>query len=231
MSEKNNEALAPVFAFSQNAFHWQPSSAGELRLFFRGATKRFIRKNGILLIVILALTVWTWMTCTIAAHNARVETEERLSAQYSAEYEAKIQAFYDAQEAAKAAENEALISAQAQMEREADALARLIGTMKTKRMKGAMLWNVLTRVDSPSYPDSVEEVIEQPSQWMFYSESNPIREDDRQFALEQLAVWHDGRYPAGLSSAFVYGEWSENDYVLRDSWDKNSRTNYWRFPE
>ena len=231
MNETYNETLAPVYEPPYQALHIHLAEHQIPRLYLRKMVVRFIRKHGIALIALALLAIWTVVTCSIAAHNARVKTTEQLTAQYSAEYDAKIQAFYDAQDAAKAAEQEALLSAQAQMEREADALARLIGTMKTKRMKGAMLWNVLARVDNPAYPGSVEEVIEQPSQWMFYSESNPIREDDRQFALEQLAIWHDGRYPAGLSTDFVYGEWSENDYVLRDSWDRNSRTNYWRFPE
>lgn len=233
MHEENNTALAPIFEFEapRHAQHVQPKNDSVLRSFLRDVATRFIRQHGIALIVVAALAIWTVTTCSIAAHNARVKTTEELTAQYSAEYDAKIQAFYDAQEAAKAAENEALQSAQAQMEREADALARLIGTMKTKRMKQTMIWNVLVRVDNPTYPGSVEEVIGQPSQWMFYSERNPIREDDRQLALEQLAIWHDGRYPAGLDSSFVFGEWSENDYVLRNTWDKNSSTLYWRMPE
>lgn len=233
MHEENNTALAPIFEFEapRHARHVQPKSDSALRSFLRDMATRFFRQHGIALMVVVALIIWTVTTCSIAAHNARVKTTEELTAQYSAEYEAKIQAFYDAQEAARVAENEALQSAQAQMEREADALARLIGTMKTKRMKQTMVWNVLVRVDSPTYPGSVEEVIGQPKQWMFYDESNPIREDDRQLALEQLQIWHDGRYPAGLDKTFVFGEWSENDYVLRNTWDKNSSTLYWRMPE
>lgn len=233
MHEENNTALAPVFEFEapRRARHVEPPKESILRLFLLDVATRFIRQHGIALIVVAALAVWTVTTCSIAAHNARVKTTEELTAQYSAEYDAKIQAFYDAQTAAKAAENEALMSAQAQMEREADALARLIGTMKTKRMKQTMIWNVLVRVDNANYPGSVEEVIGQPQQWMFYDESNPIRDDDRQLALEQLTIWHDGRYQAGLDKTFVFGEWSENDYVLRNTWDKNSSTLYWRMPE
>lgn len=190
-------------------------------------TWNFLKRHGVTLAVLVFLSLWTFTTSTIAAHNARVDTVQRLEA----EYEAKIQAFYDEQAAAKIANDAALQEAQAQMEREADALARLIGTMRTRRMKSTMLWNVLVRVDNPNYPNSVEEVIAQPLQWMFYDPANPIREDDRDLALEQLALWHDGRYPAGLSREFVYGEWSENDYVLRNTWDKNSATLYWRFPE
>ena len=189
----------------------------------------FFRKHGVFLISLLLLGIWTACTCTIAAHNARVKTEERLAI----EYENKLHAYIAQQEEARimaersAAENQPTI----EMQREADAIARLIGPMDTKRMKLSLLWNALMRVDSPYYPNSVSEVVAQPSQWMFYSETNPIRADDWELALEQLALWHEGRYPAGLKSTFLYGEWSEDDYVLRDTWDKTSKTNYWRFPE
>jgi hypothetical protein len=190
---------------------------------------KFVRNHGVFLIAVLFLALWTAATWSIAARNARTKTEERLAA----EYEQQLHAYIAQQEEARlmaersAAENQPTI----EMQREADALARVIGPMNTKRMKLSMLWNVLMRVDSPYYPNSVSEVVALPSQWIFYSESNPIRADDWDLAMEQLALWHEGRYPAGLKSTFLYGEWSENDYVLRDTWDKTDKTNYWRYPE
>lgn len=231
MNQENDLALAPIFEMPRRARHAEPKPDWGIKFFLRDLASRLIQRHGIGLLCVAFLAIWTASTCAIAAHNAKVKTTEELTARYESEYGQKIQQFYDEQEAAKVAENEALMSARAQMEREADALARLIGTMNTKRMKQTMIWNVLVRVDNPSYPGSVEEVIGQPKQWMFYDESNPIREDDRQLALEQLKIWHDGRYPAGLDKAFVFGEWSENDYVLRNTWDKSSSTLYWRMPE
>lgn len=180
------------------------------------------------LAILLLVIGYSAVLCLISGSRA----EKRAAAQYAEEYQAKIQAFYAEQ--AAAAENPDVLL-QAQIECEADAIARVIGKMKTKRMKLSELWNILMRVDSesPIYPDTVEEVIAVPGQWMFYEAggNNPIREDDRALAIEQLKLWHDGRYPAELSTAYVIGEWSENDYVLRDQWEKNSSTNYWRFPE
>ena len=192
-------------------------------------TARFIRRHGITVVALALFAAWTFGVSAVSKHSARVEAEERLSAQYAAEYEAKLQAYIDEQNAIRRAVGDE--SLQAQMEREADALARAIGPMKTKRMKQSMLWNILVRVDSPFYPNTVEDVIAQPQQWMFYDERNPIRDDDRALALEQVIFWHEGRYPAGLTVEHVYGEWSENDYVLRNTWDKTSATSYWRMPE
>lgn len=225
MNEKST-SLVPPFYF-QNSGENGGEESFTLRDLLGVRAWTFLKRHGITIAALFFLTLWTWTVTTIATNNARHDTRVELEA----EYQARITAFYEEQEAERIAANQALLSDQAQMEREADALARLIGTMKTRRMKQTMIWNVLVRVDNPNYPGSVEEVIAQPQQWMFYDPKNPIREDDRALALEQLAIWHDGRYPAGLSRDFVYAEWSESDYVLRDTWDKSSATMYWRMPE
>ena len=190
---------------------------------------RLFRRHGIAVVAILALIIWTLLIWIISGNISAAKTKKTLTAKYDAEYEVKMQAFKDELIELNTPTQDELF--EKQLRKEADAIAKAIGTMNTKQMKLSMLWNILMRVDSPYYPDSVAEVIAQPSQWMFYKDSNPIRDDDVQLALEQLRLWHEGRYPAGLSSTFVYGEWSEHDYVLRDTWDKTYKTNYWRMPE
>lgn len=189
----------------------------------------FFRNHGIAIVAFVTLMLWTCCVALIAGRRVRTKTEERLSAQYAAEYEAKLQAYIDEQEAMRRTVGDE--SLRAQMEREADAIARAVGPMKTKNMKLTMCWNILARVDSPFYPDTVEDVVNQPQQWMFYDAGNPIRDDDRELVLEQVKLWHEGRYPAKFTNEFVYAEWSSNDYQLRDTWEKTSRTEYWRYPE
>lgn len=190
---------------------------------------RLFRNYGIAIIAILALLIWSIGLWIISGNISASKTRKELTAKYETEYELRMEAFKNELiEINTPTEDEQL---ERQIRKEADAIAKVIGTMSTKQMKLSMLWNILMRVDSPYYPDSVAEVIAQPSQWMFYDETNPIRDNDVQIALEQLRLWHEGRYPAGLSSTFVYGEWSSHDYVLRDSWDKNWKTNYWRYPD
>lgn len=201
-----------------------------LRAIKRWAT-RFIRRYGILLAALALFAGWSWGISAVTAHRVEKEVTERLSAQYAAEYEARMEAYISQQEAIKRVLGDG--SMQAQMEREADAITQVVGKMKTKRMKLSETWNILMRVDSPFYPNTVEEVVFVPGQWMFFEPDgkNPIRDDDRALVLEQVKLWHEGRYPAGLTANFVYGEWSENDYVLRNKWEKDSTTEYWRFPE
>lgn len=192
---------------------------------------QFIRQNGILLATLALFVVWSLGISAVTAHRVEKEVTERLSAQYAAEYEARMEAYISQQEAIERVLGDG--SMQAQMEREADAITQVVGKMKTKRMKLSETWNILMRVDSPFYPSTVEEVVFVPGQWVFFEPDgkNPIRDDDRALVLEQVKLWHEGRYPAGLTADFLYGEWSENDYVLRNKWEKDSTTEYWRFPE
>lgn len=189
----------------------------------------FVRRYGIACTALAALAVWTALVWITAERHGAIKTTELLTAEFEQEYTLMTESFkaeWITEHTPTADEQ-----AEAQIKAEADSIARAIGTMKSKRQKLSMLWNILMRVDSPYYPNTVEEVVNQPQQWMFYDSKNPVRDDDVELALEQLKLWHDGRYPAGLSSTLVYGEWSEHDYVLRDTWDKTYKTVYWRFPE
>lgn len=192
---------------------------------------QFIRQYGILLAALALFAGWSWGISAVTANRVEKEVTERLSAKYAAEYEARMNAYISQQEAIERVLGDG--SMQAQMEREADAIAQVVGKMKTKRMKLSETWNILMRVDSPFYANTVEDVVFVSGQWMFFEPDgkNPIRDDDRALVLEQVKLWHEGRYPAGLTADFLYGEWSENDYVLRNKWEKDSTTEYWRFPE
>lgn len=190
---------------------------------------QFFRKYGILMIVVLSFIFWTLLVWFVSAGTATAKATRNLTQKYDLEYEIKMENYMAEIEAANTPTEDEYL--QRQIRNEADYIAKAIGTMNTRQMKLSMLWNILMRVDSPYYPNTVKEVVEQPNQWMFYNDSNPKRNDDVSLAIEQLRFWHEGRYPSNLSSSFVYGEWSEHDYVLRDTWDKTSKTNYWRMPE
>lgn len=117
-----------------------------------------------------------------------------------------------------------------QLNAESEALAKVLYGVKdnsTDDLK-TYCWCALNRVDSADYPDTLEEVIAQPKQWMRYDEENPVLENLYQIAREQLETWHNGtRRP--VSSEFVYMNWSPAKITLRDRWEEGSWTNYWRF--
>ena len=189
----------------------------------------FVRRYGITCTALIFLLAWSTLVWITAYREASIKVTEELTTEYDHEYELALKAYIDRWEAEHTpTEDEEM---EAQIRAEADCIARAIGPMKTQQMKQTMVWNILARVDSPYYPDTVEEVVNQPKQWMFYDESNPIREDDVELALEQLRNWHEGRYPARFDSSLVYGKWSQNDYVLFDNWSQGMGTKTWRYGE
>ena len=236
MTIENARKELPMWAREKFCEEFKPMTqkpSGPWRMELSLRAERFLKRYGFALALIAAMAAYTALVGVITGSVVRRNTEIEVTERVTSEMRAGFQSYLEEQRRQEGAKyflsGEA--SREAALNQEADAIARAIGPMVTKRMKQTMIWNILCRVDNPAYPNTVQEVIAQPQQWMFYTESNPIREDDRTLALEQLELWHEGRYPAGLSATYVYGEWSQTDYVLRDRWEKDSTTNYWRMPE
>lgn len=54
----------------------------------------------------------------------------------------------------------------------------------------AVAWTIFNRVDDPRFPDTVIEVITQPSQFFGYSESFPVTAELEALARDCLTDWH-----------------------------------------
>jgi hypothetical protein len=121
---------------------------------------------------------------------------------------------------------------EAQLDAEAQALARVLYGVKDNSTDDlrTYCWCVFNRVDSPDYADTLEEVIEQPSQWMRYDPENPVIENLYQLAREELEAWHNGA-TRPCSADFIYMTWSPMEIVLRNTWTNGSSTRYWRIKE
>jgi len=121
---------------------------------------------------------------------------------------------------------------EAQLDAEAQALARVLYGVKDNSTDDlrTYCWCVFNRVDSPDYADTLEEVIEQPSQWMRYDPENPVIESLYQLAREELEAWHNGA-TRPCSADFIYMTWSPLEIVLRNTWTNGSSTRYWRIKE
>lgn len=170
------------------------------------------------LLLLLCLAAWT-----IAA--ARFGQKKAL-AEYRVWFEQ-----YKADQAAAAAAAVESDPYTLQLNAEAEQIARVLYGVKdnsTDDLKTAC-WCVFNRVDNPIYPDTLTEVIAQPSQWMRYSEENPVLDSLYKIAREQLDRWHSLRRP--VSSEYVYMSWSENDICLRDKFIADGSTKYWRYKQ
>lgn len=117
-----------------------------------------------------------------------------------------------------------------QIEREAEYIAKVIyGTARnhSDSDKKAVVWCILNRVEHYSHPDTVVEVCEQPKQWMGYSNNNPVLTENYDLALAELKTWYnDGHRP--MSNDYIYLSWSSKEILLRDTFEENKNTNYWR---
>lgn len=117
-----------------------------------------------------------------------------------------------------------------QIEREAEYIAKVLYGTASKHAdsdKRAVVWCILNRVEHYSHPDTVVEVCEQPKQWMGYSSDNPVLTELYDLALAELKVWHnDGHRP--VSNDYIYLTWSSKEILLRDTFEENKNTNYWR---
>lgn len=110
---------------------------------------------------------------------------------------------------------------------QSESLARVLYGVKdnsTADLK-TYCWCVFNRVDNPAYPNTMEEVIAQPKQWMRYSEDNPVLDNLYQIAREQIQLWQNGRRP--VSNEFIYMSWTAARIVLRDTWQYGMNTNTW----
>lgn len=117
-----------------------------------------------------------------------------------------------------------------QIEREAECLAKVIyGVARDHAVsyQRAVAWCVFNRVEHPGHPNTVIEVCEQPKQWIGYSSDNPVLVDIYELALAELKIWHsDGHRP--MSNDYIYLTWSSKEILLRDTFEENRNTNYWR---
>lgn len=117
-----------------------------------------------------------------------------------------------------------------QIELEAEYIAKVVyGTARNHADsdRRAVVWCILNRVEHYSHPDTIMEVCEQPKQWMGYSNENPVLTDLYDLALNELKVWHSGGHRP-MSNEYIYLTWSSKEILLRDTFEENKNTHYWK---
>lgn len=171
------------------------------------------------LLFFLAITLYTLIVSRAADAKAARKYEAwqaRFADEYTAQQIARVAGMpTDPQEARRI--------------EEAQMLARVLYGVKDNSTDDlrTYCWCVFNRVDSADYPGTLEEVIAQPSQWMRYSEENPVIESLYLIAREELEQWHNGA-TRPCTSDYVYMTWSPSEIVLRNTWVNSSSTRYWR---
>lgn len=179
------------------------------------------------LILLCVMTVCVIGARVKLAHDMQIEAQQTAAAEemrLSAEKQEAIRAASIAAEQAKVEEEKAAARSQR------EAVARVLyGTAlhHSADAQRAVVWCVINRVESSLYPDTIEEVCAQPSQWMGYSEENPIISDLYAVADEVISGWESGGYRA-VSPDYLFLSWTADEIVLRTTFNEGRNTHYWR---
>lgn len=190
----------------------------------KNAARKYVRKYGVAIAVIIFLAAWTTTATAIAAKRAERETTERLNAYWAEYYEEQLNAYKAEVESQKRSEWDA-----AQRQGDAELVAKVLYGVKGNSEKDlrTYTWCIFNRVDSKLYPNTLQDVIGQPKQWMAYSADNAVLEKLYKIAEEELTQWYTGHRP--VTSDFVYMNWTPQEITLRDRWEEGSGTHYWRY--
>lgn len=190
---------------------------------------RILKKYGIFMVVMAIWTISIICSSAIVKHN----TEKAVRAEMAAEYAVALEQYKAEQREQAQAEHwlSGDASREAAINQEVDAVAAVIARLATDQQKLTEASCMLARVLSPFYPNSFEEVAAQPSQWMFYDgTNNTFSAHDRELADTVVRPYMEqGVIPTGLTDGMVYGSWSQNDFVLRDSYETNPNMHTWRW--
>ena len=205
-------------------------------------TKNFFWRKYMILIVGAALfTIWSVCLSGYVNYKANKNTEVAVRSAVKSERQNIFNVLgiteeqFTEMETAKLEGKPTVLTGQESREayitREINAVAEVIAKLGTDQQKQTEASCMLARVMSPDYPDTFEAVAKQPKQWMFYDGTDHnCSQHDKDIAESIVRPYlEDGIYPNGLTAKMVYGSWSQNDFVLRDSYEGTGTMNTWRY--
>lgn len=191
--------------------------------------EKFVKRYGITLVLACFFCIYSILLSTYVYAKA----EKQLTAEYEAKYAQRMDAWIEEQRMEQSRQyflsGEA--SREAAINRATGAVAAVISKLETDQQKLTEACCMLARVMNPAYPNSFEEVAEQELQWMFYDgRDKTYTQHDWDLAESIVRPYMEsGIIPNGLTSDMVYGAWSNNDFVLRDSYQNTAMMHTFRY--
>lgn len=186
-------------------------------------TMWFLRLGARYALVLAGIALYT-LVIFRAAQNKAIKTYEGWFETYKIEQAAEAERVK--------AEALAVDPYEIQLNEEAEALARVLYGVKDNDADDlrTYCWCVFNRVENKAFPDAIEDVIAQPSQWMRYDATNPVLEPLYQIAREQLDEWHTNSHRP-CSDDYVFMSWTKDDICLRNNFYEGSGCKYWRYDQ
>lgn len=188
--------------------------------------ERFKKRYGILLVGAFLFVVYSILLISITHWRDTIVYREYIDQEIASGIEAykttqaqEIQASYWV---SGDASREAFLNQQIELG------AHFIAEETGDTYKCTKLGCAMARVLNAAYPNSLEEVVNQPSQWVRYSADNTITQHDLDLAEKLLRPFYEQNIvPNGLSEKFVY--FNDQAGVARDTWDYGTSTHTWTY--
>lgn len=229
MNFEEARSLLPMYSAEEPEFDDRTVRAHRREI----EVERLKKRYGLTVAAIFFWGITMILGCCITGVIVRHRTDKAVRAEEKAHYEAQLQAYKEELEYQKSAEYflSGDASREAAINLEIEAVAPVIAKLSTDAQKATEASCMLARVMSPSYPNTFKEVAEQPQQWMFYDGSDKTYSNhDREIAENIVRPYMEsGQIPDGLTADMVYGAWSQNDFVLRDSYQNTGNMTTWRY--
>ena len=197
--------------------------------------KRFVRKckrdrryRSAIAIILVLITFCSGRLVQASVDREKFETQR---AEIIAEYESRMDDLREEHEAELITMRDSYETPTVEdiYKVEAEYIAKVLyGTAPnhSERDQRTVVWCILNRVDHYGYPDTVEGVCKQASQWIGYSDDNPILTELYNIAMEELITWHSNYRP--VSEDFIYMSWSSKEISLRNTYEVKASTRYWQ---
>ena len=198
---------------------------------------KFVKKKNTLIKVqlIIIYVLVTVLLITITAISQRVKFEKQVAEINAAHEEELVALRIELQDRYETEISEIRAYYEyggdvTQIEKEAECMAKVFYGMDRDHEDShlrAIAWCIFNRVEHFAYPDTVIGVCEQPKQWIGYSPDNPVLTEHYELALAELKIWYSGGHRP-ISNDYIYLTWSSKEIVLRDTFEENKNTRYWR---
>ena len=238
MTMENARAELPIYSSIDDVREYRPAGKkashekakkNGLRFNIDFDARRFGRRYGILFAAAAFFVIYTVCLSAYVDHKAVKRIRQEMAFEYASQLEQ-----YKAEQAQQVQAEHWLsgdASREAFINQEIDAVAPVIAKLSTDAQKLTEASCMLARVMSPYYPNTFQEVAVQASQWMFYDgKDNTFSQHDRDLAESVIRPYiESGTIPNGLTADLVYGAWSQNDFVLRDSYESSATMKTWRY--
>lgn len=119
---------------------------------------------------------------------------------------------------------------EAAIRNEASAMAKVlygVARYHSADAQAAVCWLIINRVESPAYPNTVEEVCTQAKQWVGYSNENPVIRDLLDVATGVLEEWHSENGVRPFGKDYLFMTWTGSEIILRTTFEERQGTRYY----